>query len=92
MNTPAQQKILKDFIDSQHGKFFTVYFKKKDGTTRRMTCRKGVQKHLKGGVNKVEPGHPQYVTVFDMAKLAYRTINLETIEKINFQGKHFVVE
>jgi hypothetical protein len=69
-------KLAGDILAS-NGKFVTVTFLKKDGTVRKMNCRLGVTKHLKGGESTLDAD--QYVTVFDMAKGAYRAINRDTI-------------
>ena len=71
-------------INDTKGGFFTVVFFKKDGSMRTMTCRKGVKAYLKGGVNKVVKPANAYVTVFEMSKKEYRTINLETITEVHF--------
>jgi len=64
-----------------NGKFVTVTFVKKDGTVRKMNCRTGVTKHLKGGESTLDA--EQYVTVYDVAKAAYRAINRDTIIDIS---------
>lgn len=64
-----------------NGKFVTVTFVKKDGTLRKMNCRTGVTKHLKGGESTLDA--EQYVTVYDVAKAAYRAINRDTIIDIS---------
>lgn len=68
-------------IDASKGKFITVTFLKKDGTVRKMNCRTGVTKYLKGGESTLDP--KQYVTVLDVAKGAYRAINRDTIIDIS---------
>jgi hypothetical protein len=83
--------LLRNLINNQDGRFFTVVFTKKDGSTRKMTARRGVKKYLKGGVNKVELNHPEYMTVFDMAKLDYRTVNLNTVQEIHADKATFFV-
>jgi len=67
-------------------KFFSVKFVKKDGTLRKMQCRLGVKKHLKGGELKHDPKELNHLTVFDVQKKAYRTINLNTIKELSFKG------
>lgn len=57
--------------------FVTVTFIKADGTVRKMNCRMGVTKHLKGGKSTLDAA--KYVTVYDMTKAAYRAINRDTI-------------
>ena len=68
-----------------NGKFFTVTFKKKDGTTRIMNCRTGVTKALKGGKSTVDTG--KYLIVYDMASKGYRCINKDTITNISVSGE-----
>lgn len=72
----AQSRKLADRLRNTTG-FVTVTFLKKDGTVRKMNCRMGVTKHLKGGESTLNPD--QYVTVYDMQKAAYRAINCDTI-------------
>lgn len=75
---------LDELILNSHGKFITVVFIKKDGSTRKMTCRLGVTKHLKGGTSTLNP--EQYITVFDVQKKAYRAINKATILSVTCEG------
>ena len=58
------------------GRFFQVGFVKLDGSYRMMTCKLGVTKHLKGGVAYSKDN---LLTVFDMDKLSYRHVNLDTL-------------
>jgi len=64
------------------GKFFTVVFTKKNGKLRKMNARLGVTKHLKGGSKSFNDADFNYLTVFDLQKKAYRTVNLNTVKKI----------
>lgn len=65
---------------------FSVQFTKKDGTNRKMLCRLGVKKHLKGGLKKYDLNH--LLTVFDVLKGEYRTINLLTVSNLKFKGNN----
>jgi hypothetical protein len=76
----ARSRKLAGDILASNGKFVTVTFLKKDGTVRKMNCRMGVTKHLKGGESTLDA--EQYITVFDVAKGAYRAINRDTIIEI----------
>jgi len=60
------------------GKFFQVGFVKLDGSYRLMTCRLGVKKHLHGG--KSTNLSDRYLTVFDMERLAYRNVSLDSLD------------
>ena len=74
------------------GQFFTVHFRKKDGTLRKMTCRRGVTSRLKGGKLNWNPANFNMVTVFDTVKGGYRTINANTATYLATDKKTFVVE
>lgn len=77
--------LVESLIGQTHGKMFTVSFVKRDGSLRTINARTGVTKHLRGGVKTT--GHiPELVTVFDMGKKAYRTINKTTVVEIKALG------
>jgi len=63
-------------------KFFTISFIKKDGTLRKMNARLGVTKYLKGGKKFYNPDDFNYLTVFDLGKKQYRTVNLNTVKEV----------
>lgn len=67
-------------IAQSNGKFVTVTFKKKDGELRKMNCRLGVTKHLKGGTSTVD--HDKYLVVYDVQHKGYRCINKSTIVSV----------
>lgn len=75
----ARSRALADRLESSTG-FVTVTFMKADGTVRKMNCRMGVTKHLKGGESTLD--NERYVTVFDVSKGAYRAVNRETILEV----------
>ena len=71
-------KMTKDSIRKiAGGKFFSVEFEKKDGTLRKMTCRLGVKKHLKGGKSTVAHKN-ELLTVFE-AGVGYKNISLNKV-------------
>lgn len=70
-------------IQKSKGKFFSVTFEKKDGTLRKMVCRTGVKKHLKGGTLKHNPAELGHAIVYDVQKKGYRTINMNTVKDIS---------
>ena len=76
---PVQSRALAKKLEQANG-FVTVTFLKKDGTIRKMNCRMGVTKHLKGGESTLDG--ERYVTVFDVSKGAYRAVNRETILEV----------
>jgi len=74
------------------GRVFGVTFiKRTNGEVRDMNCRGGVKKHLRGGELAYDPKEKRLVTVFDMAKGDYRSINCDSIIRIAVDGTTFRV-
>ena len=82
----------KQYIYATNGKIFSAVFTKKDGEKRKMLCRQGVHKYVKGKGLKFLPEEHSLIGVFDMHKKAYRFINLETLEKIKVKGREFEIK
>lgn len=80
---------MKAQILATKGRIFSVTFTKKDGTERRMVCRTGVQKGVKGVGLKFDPNSKNLMVVFDMQKKAFRMINLSTLLSFKFNKKTF---
>lgn len=80
---------LNDFLNQTNGKIFTATFQKKDGSWRDINCRKGVSQFLKGGVNLAIKPSNGLVVVYDMQKHAYRSLNLDTVQRVKFKGELF---
>lgn len=75
----------KQFKDLVGNRIFGVTFIKADGTPRTYNARVNVSKHTKGGDNPVE--HKSHlVTIFEMDKKQYRTLNLETVVDVKLKG------
>jgi hypothetical protein len=72
-------------LNSTNGKFFTVVFKKADGSLRKLNGRMGVVKHLHGGESKLNK--EKYVIVYDVVAEGYRAVNIDTVQEIHFQNK-----
>ena len=85
----SRTKLL-SMINSTEG-IYTVKFKKKDGTIRKMHARQHVKCELKGGRNTVMRDDNNYLTTFDVDKWGYRTINLATVKSIKVNGEKFKV-
>lgn len=81
-----------NLICKNKNNLFSVVFLKKDGSIRKMLCRFGVKKHLKGGKLAFDPIKRGLLVVFDMQKEAYRMINLKTITNINMRGVEYNVK
>lgn len=78
---------IREFKNEVKGNFFRACFLKKDGTVREMTARFGVKKHLKGGELGYNPEALNYIIVFDVEKEAYRTINMDKLIFLRYNGK-----
>ena len=90
MNTITRADAVLRILNTR-GRFFTVIFTKKDGTVRQMTARLKVTKHLTGGKKPYNPSEKGLITVFDMGKLAYRVINVNTVSEFTFGKQTFRV-
>ena len=82
----------KQYIYETNGKIFSAVFVKKDGEKRKMICRRGVAKYVKGVGLKFKPEERNLIGVFDMHKKAYRFINTKTLEQIKVKGKTYNVK
>ena len=85
------QNIITYMILGNKGRIFTVTFRKKDGTLRKLNGRLGV--HFGKQLQKpTTSNHYQYIVVYDMQKQGYRNINVDTLQSVSMLGKHFEVE
>ena len=81
---------IQEFKNEVKGNFFRACFVKKDGTIREMTARFGVKKYLKGGELTYNPEERGYIVVFDVDKKEYRTINMDKLIYLRYNGKEVV--
>jgi len=74
----------------QDGQIFAVKFiRRTDGNLRRMTCRLGVKKHLKGGSAAYDAKAHDLLTVFDMERGGYRSIPVDAVQSLTVHGQTF---
>lgn len=78
-------------IRATRGHIFSAVFVKRDGSIRKMTCRLGVKKFLKGGENKVATADSPFLIVFDMQKKEYRHLNLATLMELKASKTDFTI-
>ena len=84
-------KRVKNFLihKNKSGHIYSVgFYKRTDGTFRKMVCRGGVYKGLKGGTMKYNPLSRDLVQVYDMRKKGYRLIPCENVISIKAKGKY----
>jgi len=82
----------KRLIKDTKGKFFTVTFTKKDGSTRVMNARLGVKAYLQGGSLPYNPEEKGLLPLFDIQIKSYRVINLRTITELTIGKKTYEVK
>ncbi len=64
------------------GSIFSVEFvRRTDGNLRKMVCRLGVKKHLKGSSKSYDPKKHNLLTVFDMENKGYRSIPVDAVSR-----------
>jgi hypothetical protein len=85
--TEAMGKIL----SFNNGRFFSVRFIKKDGSLRKMTCKKVVKKAINGKGAKYNALERGYLPVYDVSKKEYRTLNFNTLTRFKLNGVDYSV-
>jgi hypothetical protein len=77
-----------DFLLDTRGEIFSVTFKKKDGTMRRLVGRLGVTKGVRDpGRFAAQDKKNAVQRVYDFQKQAFRTIPLARISKVIWRGQ-----
>ena len=72
------------------GKIAAVTFiKRSNGEERRMLCRTGVHKGVKGVGAPYDASSKNLLTVYDMEKQAFRTIPAENVVEVHARKQHF---
>lgn len=72
------------------GAIFSVEFvKRSNGQLRKMVCRMGVKKYLKGGGKAYKSKTYDLLTVFDMKNKGYRSIPVDAIQRLCVNGQVF---
>ena len=82
----------REYIYKTNGKIFSAVITQKDGEKRKMVCRQGVAKYVKGVGLKFKPEEKDLIGVFDMHKKAYRFINAKTLEQIKVEGVTYKIK
>jgi len=90
MEKLSRYKVIEKIKNAQN-KIFGAEFVKKNGERRTGAFRLGVKKYLKGGENKVVRPDNSYITVFDMQKQEYRTLNLKTLLRLKIDGVEYEI-
>jgi hypothetical protein len=80
-----------DLIKSSNGMIFAISFAKNDGSIRNMVCRTGVSRYVKSVGMAYEPSEHDLVTVYDVQRLGYRMIRLNTMRQIKIGGREYSI-
>jgi len=72
------------------GRIFSATFIKKDGTIRKINCRLGVVKALRGGALKYNAEALNNLVVYDLQAKDYRTIPLDKLLTLRYNRKEIV--
>ena len=72
------------------GQIFSVEFiKRSTGELRKMTCRMGVKKYLRGGSKAYNSKAKNLLTVYSLDSEGYRSIPVENIRRLTVSGQSF---
>ena len=82
------EKLLQELRST--GGIFNVRFYKKDGTKRSINARFGVRKGVTGAGLKYDPASRNNIIVYSMFDGGFRTINLDSIYRIKFNGQEYM--
>jgi len=88
---PISRPEAKQMIKDTKGKFFTVTFTKKDGTTRVMNARLGVKAYLKGGELPYDSEVKGLIPVYDVKTKDYRMVNINSITYLKIGNNTYEV-
>lgn len=81
----SKEELLAKVLEAKRkGCFLSIWFIKKDGTERKMTCRFGVKKYLKGGKTNLDES--KFFIVYSTADKDYRAVNKDTVFKVKVGG------
>ena len=83
------EKLLQELRNT--GGIFNVRFYKKDGTKRSINARFGVRKGVSGVGLKYDPASRNNIIVYSMVDDGFRTINLDSIYRIKFNGQEYIL-
>lgn len=86
LKSPKDFYTAEEFREVVGDKIFYCEFTKLNGELRKMVCRLGVTKHLKGGELTYDPKTRNNLIVFDMTKKAYRTVPFDRLRNIRYNG------
>ena len=87
--TTNKAEVLRSLIAGSNGTIFTIGYIKKSGQFRKMNCRLGVSKGVKGiQTNRRERDiDNNLLTVYDVQAEAFRCVTLNTVQFIKIRNQ-----
>lgn len=82
-----------DFLKDTKGRFFSVEYYGLDKQYRKRVVRIGVKKHLMNQIKEafVKPLNTNtYMRVYDVTAKGYRTVRIESISRVKYQGMYYI--
>jgi hypothetical protein len=89
--TITRERAVEKIYTLVHSIFGVTFTKRSTGEMRTMAARLHVKSHLKGGPPTYNPKDHNLIWVFDMRKVAYRSISIEGIVRVKIGGKEYRV-
>ena len=77
---------------SQNGKIFFVEYRKKDGSLRKMTARKGVKLGVSGKGHNHNTLEHSHLVVFDMGICQFRKVALNTLSRVSINKAKYIIK
>mgnify|MGYP003138264639 CR=1 FL=1 len=82
----------KELIKKSNGRIFSATFTKKDFTRRLINARLGVKYQRKTDRQRqYDPNKYNLLSVYDMNKKGYRTINLNTLDSLSINKNKYII-
>jgi hypothetical protein len=85
MSVSEKRNTVRNIINNQGGRFFTVKFMGVDGKEHSVNGRTGVAAYSNGGRNNAS-NKDHLVTAFNVQKMAYRNIFLDGVTEIHAEN------
>lgn len=90
-HTIKRPRAMEFLANETGGRILSAHFQKRDGSMRRMVCRRGVKRHLKGGQMPYDAIPRQLVPVWDVQAKGYRILNVAELFSFRIGGENFLV-
>lgn len=101
LSIESRRENIRRLIEGAGGRFASVKFVKKDGEVRVMQVQPAAGKfHVVGdaasesakqAVETRKQNHPNLMAIWDVAKQAFRSINLDTVQEVRVDGTTYAV-